>query len=269
MSKRYFTGVIIMSVVALNMCFAAKPLIVAHRGASKDAPENTLPSFTLAWAQGADAIEGDFYLTKDDYIVCIHDGDTKRTTERNLVVKETPFAELRKLDAGSWKSEKYKGSVIPLISEVFATIPDKKQIYIELKCGKAIVPKLLSEITKAGLKDEQVVVISFNKDVILEMKLKAPQYTANWLSGLEKDDQGNLVPSLETVLKTLKEIKADGFSSAHKYITEEFIKGVMEAGYSYYVWVVNDPQEAERFKKWGARSITTNVPGEILQVKNL
>ena len=265
MSKKYFAGAIFMTGMAFNMCFAAKPLIVAHRGASQDVPENTLPAFELAWAQGADAIEGDFYLTKDGYIVCIHDKDTKRTTERKLVVKESTFAELRKLDAGSWKSEKYKGAVIPSIAEVFATIPAEKQIYIEIKCGKEIVPKLLSEIGKSGLKDEQIVIISFSKSVISEMKLKAPQYTANWLSGFKKDDKGRITPSLATVLKTLKEIKADGFSSANRLITEEFIKGVMEAGYPYYVWTVNDPKEAERFKKWGAKSITTNVPGEILQ----
>ncbi|MDP7286911.1 MAG: glycerophosphodiester phosphodiesterase family protein, partial [Phycisphaerae bacterium] len=71
--------------------------IVAHRGASRDAPENTIAAFELAWKQGADAIEGDFYLTKDRRIVCIHDSSTKRTARANLSVAKSTLAELRKL----------------------------------------------------------------------------------------------------------------------------------------------------------------------------
>lgn len=73
-------------------------MIVAHRGASKEAPENTIPAFTLAWKQGADAVEGDFHLTADGYIVCIHDKDTKRVADRKLVVAESSLEDLRKLD---------------------------------------------------------------------------------------------------------------------------------------------------------------------------
>ena len=76
-------------------------MIVAHRGASRDAPENTIPAFKLAWEQGADAIEGDFHLTKDGNIVCIHDGNTENVSNTNLVVRESTLAELRKLDVGA------------------------------------------------------------------------------------------------------------------------------------------------------------------------
>ena len=79
----------------------AKPLIVAHRGSSFERPENTLPAFELAWEQGADAIEGDFLLTKDKQIVCIQDHSTKHLANRNLVVGESTLEELRELDVGS------------------------------------------------------------------------------------------------------------------------------------------------------------------------
>ncbi|MCB9949963.1 MAG: hypothetical protein H6824_03175 [Planctomycetaceae bacterium] len=104
-------------------CFGQ--FIVAHRGASYDAPENTLPAFKLAWEKGADAIEGDFYLTKDQQIVCIHDKDTKRTGKNQpvLTVAESTLAELRKVDVGSWKDAKYKETFIPTIQEVLATVP--------------------------------------------------------------------------------------------------------------------------------------------------
>ena len=75
-------------------------MIVAHRGASSDAPENTLPAFRRAWELGADAIEGDFRLTKDGRIVCIHDKDTKRVADAKLVVSDATLAQLRTLDVG-------------------------------------------------------------------------------------------------------------------------------------------------------------------------
>ena len=88
-------------------------MIVAHRGASFDAPENTLPAFELAWKQKANAIEGDFLLTKDKQIVCIHDKTTKRFCQQDLIVAETILKDLKALDVGSWKSKKYAQTQIP------------------------------------------------------------------------------------------------------------------------------------------------------------
>ncbi|TWU26080.1 glycerophosphodiester phosphodiesterase family protein [Bythopirellula polymerisocia] len=90
-------------------------LLVAHRGASADAPENTLSSFQLAWEEGADAIEGDFYLTSDNQIVCIHDDTTERVSGVDLDVASATLEELRKLDVGSWKERKYINERIPTL----------------------------------------------------------------------------------------------------------------------------------------------------------
>lgn len=236
-------------------------MVVAHRGASRDAPENTMPAFKLAWEQGADAVEGDFHLTKDGQIVCIHDGNTKKVAGENLVVSRSTLGELRKLDVGAYRGKDFKSTVIPTIAEVFSTIPEQKKIYIEIKCGTEIIPALLEKINESGLKREQIVVISFNKKVIHELKARAPQYKALWLSGFKKDKSGKITPSLGTVLTTLKQIKADGFSSTKDIIDEVFIKSVKEEGYEYHVWTVDDVKTARRFKEWGAKSITTNVPG--------
>ncbi len=238
-------------------------MIVAHRGASRDAPENTIPAFRLAWTQGADAIEGDFHLTQDGQIVCIHDRNTKKVAGRNLIVSQSTLGELRKLDVGAYRGKQFTGTVIPTIAEVFSTIPKQKTIYIEIKCGIEIIPALLREIGTSRLKKEQIVVISFNTKVIQALKVKAPQYKAFWLSGLKKGKSGKISPSLETVLTTLKQIKADGFSSAKNSVDEGFINGIKDKGYEYHVWTVDDVKTARRFKRWGAMSITTNVPGHI------
>ncbi len=238
---------------------ASEPLIVAHRGASHDAPENTIPAFELAWQKNADAIEGDFYLTTDGKIVCFHDGNIKRVTGVDLEIKECSYDQLRDLDAGAWKDEKFKGTRIPTLKQVLEVVPDGKMIYVEIKCGPEIIPSMLKEFEKSGLKDEQIVIISFNESVIKAMREKAPQYKANWLSGF-KEENGVVTPTLESVLATLKDIKATGFSSSHKLIEKDFIDAVKNAGYEYHVWTVDDTDIANRFKTWGAGSITTNRP---------
>ena len=93
------------------------PAIVAHRGASYDAPENTLSSVRLGWEQGADCVEIDVYLTKDDQIVAMHDKTTKRTAGKDWTVSERTLAELRTLEVGSWKDEKFRGEPVPTLAE--------------------------------------------------------------------------------------------------------------------------------------------------------
>ena len=129
---------------------------MAHRGASQDAPQNTIPAFKLAWGQGADAIEGDFQLTKDGHVVCIHDKDTNKVANANLVVSDSTLAELRQVDVGVRKRKAFEGTRIPTIAEVFATIPKQKKIYIEVKCGPEIIPALQREIDHSGLTNDQV-----------------------------------------------------------------------------------------------------------------
>jgi glycerophosphoryl diester phosphodiesterase len=252
-----------VAILLLNVSiYAGEPMIVAHRGASRDAPENTIPAFKLAWEQGADAIEGDFHLTKDGHIVCIHDGNTKRVSKTNLVVRNSTLAELRALDVGAHQGEVFKGIVIPTIAEVFSTIPDQKTIYIEIKCGAEIIPALIEEIRKSGLKREQIVVICFEEKVLEELKAKAPQYKTSWLCNFKKQKSGAITPPLDTVFEMLTLTKADAISS-NVAIPDMFIDAIREQNYEWHVWTVNDLKTAKSMKALGAKSITTDVPGYI------
>ena len=239
------------------------PLIVAHRGASKDAPENTLPAFELAWVQNADAIEADFHLTKDKQVVCIHDEDTEKVANKTLIVAESTLAELKQLDVGSYHSDQFKGVTIPTFAEVAATIPKGKKFYIEIKSDKKIISYLFEEIKKSGLKADQIIFISFSKEALTEIKNQAPQYKVFWLSNFKFNILGKYTPSLKTVLASLKAINADGFSSSRKKINQNFVNKVIAAGYEHHVWTVNDKETAQRFQSWGTKSITTDVPGKI------
>ncbi|MBU0754332.1 MAG: glycerophosphodiester phosphodiesterase, partial [Planctomycetes bacterium] len=154
----------------LSILSWAAPLIVAHRGASKSAPENTLPAFKLAWEQGAHAIEGDFRITLDEEIVCHHDKDTKRTTGKEVVVARAGLEELKALDAGSWKGSQWAGTPIPMLKEVAATVPEKGLLFIEIKCGLKILPKLIETMGHTRLGDEQIVVIAFDAKVLQKLK---------------------------------------------------------------------------------------------------
>ena len=94
------------------------PEIVAHRGFSDIAPENTLAAINLAWKIGCPCVECDVYLTKDHRIMLMHDKSTKRTTGKDLYMAETGSDQLRNLDAGFWKDPQYAGEKIPFLEEV-------------------------------------------------------------------------------------------------------------------------------------------------------
>jgi glycerophosphoryl diester phosphodiesterase len=251
----------------MNRCIghgglANEPLIVAHRGASRDAPENTIPSFTLAWEQGADAIEGDFHLTRDGQIVCIHDRDTKRLTGQRKAIRDSSLEELKSLDVGSWFGEKFKRTRLPTLSEVFSTVPQGKRVFIEIKCGPEILTRLVEEIQRSKLRWEEVVVISFDRKVIHELKRIAPHLKALWISNFRRSKDGMFVPSVARVLEVLKMTHADGFSSsADAMVDGPFVASLRERGYEYHVWTIDDLNTAKRFLTYGVASITTNVPG--------
>lgn len=237
--------------------------IVAHRGASGDAPENTLASFELGWKQGADAIEGDYHLTRDGHVVCIHDRDTGRVAGKSVVVAESTLVELRGLDAGALREGWGEPCVIPTLTEVLATVPDGKMVYLEIKCGPEIIPPLFDDIAASGLASEQIVIISFNAEVLREIKANAPQYKAFWLVSFKRDPSGDVTPPLKTVFSTMESIAADGISAGKDGVTEAIARSVQENGYEFHVWTVDDAADAQRFKAWGAGSITTNLPAKI------
>ena len=243
------------------------PLVVAHRGASHAAPEHTLAAFKLAWEEGADAIEGDFFLTKDQKIVCTHDRTTQRLNKEKLKldVAKSTLGELRALDVGSWKNEKWKGERMPTLAEVMETVPDGKKIYIEVKCGAEIVPFLKTAIEASGLEPAQIVIISFQKAVILNAKISMPNLKACWLCSFKREKKtGEMKPTEAEVMKSLNAVSADGLSCGdHSSLTAGFLRRVRAAGYETHCWTVDNPKRAKELVELGMHSITTNRPAVI------
>ena len=241
--------------------------IIAHRGASYDAPENTLESVKLGWEQGADAVEIDVYLSKDGYIVVHHDGTTKKLAGVDRNVVDQTLAELQQLDVGAWKGDKWKGVRIPKLADVLATIPEGRRLFVEVKCGPEIVPDLAKAFKRSGKAPEQLVVISFNYEVVKQAKARFPKIPCFYLSSFEQDKEtGKPKPSAEELIAKAKAAKLDGLNVSYKGLAyEPFIKKVQAAGLELFTWTVNSPPEARRLARLGINGITTDRPGWLRQ----
>lgn len=242
---------------------AAEPRveIIAHRGASHDAPENTIRSMKLAWKQNADAGELDIYLTKDGQLAVMHDKDTKRTTGVNKLIANTPLAELRKLDAGSWKGTEFAGEKIPTLTEMLATVPSGKKMYVEVKCGPEAVPELDRVLKASKLKPEQTPVICFKAEVVAAVKKARPDLPAYWLVSMVDKKKKTPPPTAEELIEKAKAIHADGLDlQAAPELNRTFANKVKAAGLRLFVWTVDDPAEARRLAESGVEGITTNRP---------
>ncbi len=156
----------------------SRPLIVAHRGASYLAPENTLVSFRTAKTLGADGIEMDVQMTKDKKLVIAHDFVTDRVSNAHYDIFNTDFDTLRQLDFGSWKSPDYAGEKIPTLEEVLEIGRDMKMMHIELKPyfdrDKDFVARVLDAVVNMGCEDN-VVLTSFQYDLLRQIKEQMPE----------------------------------------------------------------------------------------------
>jgi len=237
--------------------------IVAHRGASHDAPENTLPAVELAWERDADAVEVDVYLSKDGEVVAIHDKTTKRVAGEDRAVVDQTLAELKALDVGRWKHAQYADTRIPTISEVLATIPDGKKLVIEIKGDdESIVPTLEEAVDRSG-KRGQVMFIAFSYDLIAAAKKRMPNIPAYWLYGFRTQERlyYRIVTNGDLIQKA-KTANLDGLDLRHDGAFDKpFVDMVRAEGMQVYVYTVNDPDRARALDQMGVAGITTDRPG--------
>jgi glycerophosphoryl diester phosphodiesterase len=236
--------------------------IIAHRGASHDAPENTLAAFKLGWQQQADAVELDIWMTKDGKIIVSHDADTKRATGIAKKIPECTLAELRTLDAGSWKDPKWKSEKLPTLNEVLALIPADKRLVIEIKCGPEVLPELERDLKVSGKPASQLVIISFSHPVCAEAKKLFPKIPVLFLSSFKQDKAtGAWSPTPESLIAKAKAAGLDGINLAFKGpLDAAFVKQTHAAGLKFYVWTVNDVEIARKLLAAGADGITTDRP---------
>lgn len=235
-------------------------MIIAHRGASHDAPENTLASVNLAWERKADAVEVDVHLSKDNRIMVIHDEDTKRTSGDKMVIRESRSSDLRSLDASNGMDQ-FRGEKIPFLEEVMATVPDGKVVFIEVKTDTVIIPYLVKLLATSPDKS-RLVVISFDFDVCAMMKKEIPAIPVFWL-------HYTLSGSYKTKwISRAVDAGLDGLNFRHTGISQDYVEAVHRSGMKMFAWTVDDPEDAARLIEIGIDGITSNRPAWLKEQLN-
>jgi glycerophosphoryl diester phosphodiesterase len=235
--------------------------IIAHRGASADAPENTLTAFKLGYQQGADADEMDIHLTKDGIIVAMHDANTGRTSGVTNKILNQTLAQLRRLEVGQWG--KWKGQnfaeKVPTLEEVLALVPERKRLFIEIKCGPEVLPELERVLKRAGKKPEQTVLIGFKYETMVQARTVFPKLEVCWLAAQDKEDKTR--PTLDELITRAKAARFDGLDLEAAFpIDAAFVQKVHAAGLKLYTWTVDDADVARKHAAAGVDGITTNRP---------
>lgn len=240
---------------------AAPPKIIAHRGASHAAPENTLASFKQAWEEGADGIEGDFQLTEDGQVVCMHDADTARTGGKKLEIKKTPWAVLSKLDVGSWKDPKYAAERIPRLADVLAILPDDKMFLLEVKSDIDAVGPIAQVLINQKADPERVVLISFYPEVVAECRRRLPRFQVHLISALKDIGEEGKLDEAEQLIQISG---AQGLQFDCKSAFDPQWLGTLKGrGLMLASWTVDDAATAKKVTEAGVDFITTNRPGPL------
>ncbi len=238
------------------------PLIIAHRGDSANAPENTLAAFRLALENGADGIELDVMLSADQKLVVIHDDMLERTTNGHGKVGDMPVAALRELDAGSWFDPKFKGEPIPLLDEVFAELGSKFLINVELKnykTPKDQLPDLVVALVKKHGLNHSVLLSSFNARNLPRAKSLAPEIRTGLLT---------LPGLLGLPMRGFwgRRFGADDLHPYYRDVSPKMVHSRHKLGQKVSVWTVDAPDELRRMQALGVDMIFCNDPAHARQV---
>jgi len=242
-----------------------KPVIFAHRGASANAPENTLAAFKLAVRLGMKAIELDTMLSRDGIPVVIHDHSLERTTDGHGLVSDHDLSDLLQLDAGQWFSDQCEGEKIPVLREVLEGITPNILINIELKNYHAPHDALTETVIKLVDELDRWDSILFSSFLPINLRLirkRKPEAKIALLcpSGIE----GWFFRS-SIYLRLSPEI----IHPAERNVDSKFIEREHSRGRRVHVWTVNDKVRARELFINGVDGIFTDEPAAMLEVLRL
>ena len=247
-------------------CVSKNIPVVAHRGYSSAAPENTMAAYRCAWKNNISYVELDVYELKDGNIVCVHDSDLSRVSPGASGKKVTAMTlpEIRKYDVGKWKGKQFTGEKVPLLEDVLKEMPRNAKIFLELKSVKNDFPFRFEKLRREyGISKDRITVISFNSAMLKNFNQKVPGFKTNLLIRVY-NRKSKIQISAEEMMKRLKQCGATGVgASVSPAIDAGYIKKVKNAGFEFHVWTIDDPETAFRLKKAGVDSITTNEPEKI------
>ena len=221
--------------------------LIAHRGESHDAPENTLAAFAIAWQRGDEAIELDVHLTADRRLIVSHDADTERMLGRKLVIAEQPLAKLQQIG-------------LPTLEEVLAQMPEGKRAFVEIKVGPEALEPLSNVLANHPHPARDIVIISFDLQTVRAAKQRLPQHEAYLLIEQKQDEKtGRWRPVPSEMIAQALDARADGLDIGFNLsIDQHLIDQAHAAGLKLLVWTIDDPAIARRMIGLGVDGITTN-----------
>ena len=250
------------------------PLIIAHRGASKHAPENTLAAFKRAVDAGADGIELDVRLAKDGVAMVFHDSSLQRIAGHNGKISHYTSIELGTVDAGSWFNRQapkladpeYKNESVPTLAETLEFLKDfKGLIYIELKCKEADTEELAKAVTDVICTSEllsQIVVKSFKLSAIPHVKKFCPSVRT---AALFAPKIKNILRKDKHLLRLAEKVGADEISLHYTLATRKLMKKAAKRNLNVIIWTADNPRWIRRGIKLGLAAIITNDPARLLK----
>lgn len=239
-----------------------RPLIIAHRGASENAPENTIAAFKLAFDHRADAIELDTMLSQDGEVVVFHDDTANRTTNGQGFIRDLTLAKLKRLDAGSSFSPDYANEPIPTLAEVLDAFGHLLYINIELKNYSSPLDRIsekVGEIVKEYSLQDRVLISSFNPINLLKIRRILPNVPVALITR-----PGYFGDILNTRL--FQFISPQIIHPFFSDVGEKFIHKQHKSGRRIHVWTVNTSKDLRRLISYDIDGIITGKPELVRQI---
>jgi len=253
----------VLSFVILSGCTSRESIkVVAHRGGSNLAPENTLAAFRKAMELGVDMIEIDVAQTLDSVVVVLHDDRVDRTSNGAGSIDSLSYEQVKTLDAGSWFSEQYKNEHIPTLDEVLKQVNGQAILLIEIKGGSEQFPGIERRTVEAVKEFNAVpwtIVQSFNEKAVERVKILDPEIKTYYLLGGNyreyyrefRNASGKSPPPAYGY---------DGLGVYYKLLTAAAIDSIRHGGLEVFTWTVNDVSDMSEMIKAGVDGIITDSP---------
>lgn len=242
-------------VLVINAQIFEVPVVMAHRGACAEAPENTMTAFRLAMEQGVDYIELDVRMTKDGVLVVTHDDNLKRVAGVNKNVWDMTYDEIKGLDVGSYYDPVYYQERIPTFEEVLNLTKGKTRLNIELKPSahdKNLVENVISLIKKYDIEDS-CMICCMKYDTLKQVKALAPDIYTTYVMIIAYSNFWDLDA-------------IDAFSISHDRISKKIIANVKNRGKDIYAWTVNKEDDMNRVLDMGVDGVITDNPALLMDV---
>lgn len=228
--------------------------LISHRGASAHAPENTMAAFRLALEMGAKAVEFDVHQTRDHELVVLHDEDLKRVGKKALKVGALTYAELSRIDVGSWFDRGFAAERVPRLEEVMDLCQDRQELHVELKRGSRLYPGIEERVVDLLQRRGAVassVVSSFDHEALYSVRSIDSNVRLGYLLGLTP---------WKTAWREMGEIHAESLNMSLRQASAASVKKAHESGLKVLVYTVNAAKDARKLAAWGVEGIFCNYP---------